>query len=310
MKVKDRLQRALQILEDAERVEMLSDIERDILLTELREAYAELKYSDERQETKDERRTDVAEAQAVEPVVEKSVEESVVELPVAPIAPITPTEEEQDEEQEETEPEVEVELIFNEEEDEETENGERKTENEEVAESSEKIEESSEEIVAVAETPITPKTPITPIEEPAAESVAEEPAVVEKPAEKDELSSFVSRHSSKSALLSLYEDAPTPVLGEQFHESPSVADTIACPKGVAESAPVASLREAIGLADKFMLIRELFDGNAEEYDKAIATLDKQPSFDDCIIYISENYTWSPSSAATKLVMELLERKYN
>ena len=305
MKVKDRLQRALQILEDAERVEMLSDIERDILLTELREAYAELKYSDERQETKDERRTDVAEAQAVEPVVEKSVEESVVELPVAPIAPITPTEEEQEEEQEETEPEVEVELIFNEEEDEETENGERKTENEEVAESSEKIEESSEEIVAVAE------TPITPIEEPVAESVAEKPAVTEKLAvEKDELSSFVSRHSSKSALLSLYEDAPTPVLGEQFHESPSVADTIACPKGVAESAPVASLREAIGLADKFMLIRELFDGNAEEYDKAIATLDKQPSFDDCIIYIAEHYTWSPNAQATKLVMELLQRKYN
>ena len=301
MEVKARLQRALQILEDAECVEMLSDIERDILLAELREAYAELKFGKtENGELKTENETDVAEAQAVEP----AVEEPVAELPIAPIAPITPTEEEQDEEQEETEPEVEVELIFNEEEDEET-------ENEEVAESSEKIEESSEKIVAVAETPITPKTPITPIEEPAAESVTEEPAVTEKPAvEKDELSSFVSRHSSKSALLSLYEDAPTPVLGEQFHESPSVADTIACPKGVAESTPVASLREAIGLADKFMLIRELFDGNAEEYDNAIATLDKQPSFDDCIIYISENYTWSPSSAATKLVMELLERKYN
>ena len=243
-----------------------------------------MKYSDERQETKDERQSNVEE----ESIVEESAEESVAELPIAPIAPITPTEEEQDEEQEEAEPEVEVELIFNEEEDEET-------ENEEVAE------------VQVAES----------AEEPAAESVAEKPAVAEEPAvteepavEKDELSSFVSRHSSKSALLSLYEDAPTPVLGEQFHESPSVADTIACPKGVAESAPVASLREAIGLADKFMLIRELFDGNAEEYDKAIATLDKQPSFDDCIIYISENYTWSPSSAATKLVMELLERKYN
>ena len=280
MEVKARLQRALQILEDAERVEMLSDIERDILLTELREAYAELKYSDERQETKDERQSNVEEKS-----VEKSAEESVEELPIAPIAPITPTEEEQDEEQEDAEPEVEVELIFNEEEDEETENGKRKTENEEVAE--EQVAESAEE--------------------PAAESVAEETAVIEEPAvEKDELSSFVSRHSSKSVLLSLYEDTPTPVLGEQFHESPSVADTIACPKGVAESAPVASLREAIGLADKFMLIRELFDGNAEEYDKAIATLDKQPSFDDCIIYISENYTWSPSSAATKLVMELLE----
>ena len=291
MEVKARLQRALQILEDAERVGMLSDIERDILLTELREAYAELKYSDERQETKDERQSNVEE----ESVVEETVEESVVELPIAPIAPITPTEEEQDEEQEETEPEVEVELIFNEEEDEETENGKRRTENEEVAEV--QVAESAEE--SAAELPITPTEKSEEIE--------------------DNLSTLNSQLSTlnsqlatpkRSALLSLYEDAPTPVLGEQFHESPSVADTIACPKGVAESAPVASLREAIGLADKFMLIRELFDGNAEEYDNAITTLDKQPSFDDCIIYISENYTWSPNAQATKLVMELLQRKYN
>ena len=157
MEVKARLQRALQILEDAERVEMLSDIERDILLTELREAYAELKYSDERRETKDERQSNVED----ESVVEKSAEESVVELPIAPIAPITPTEEEQEEEQEETEPEVEVELIFNEEEDEETENGELKTENEEVAE--EQVAESAEK--SAAELPITPTTPTEKSEE-------------------------------------------------------------------------------------------------------------------------------------------------
>ena len=211
----------LQIVEESEQVGALADIERDILLAELREAYAELKFG-------------------------------------------------------------------------KTENGERKTENEEVAE--EQVAESAEE--SAAELPITPTTPITPTEK--SEEI------------EDNLSTLNSQLSTpkRSALLSLYEDAPTPVLGEQFHESPSVADTIACPKGVAESAPVASLREAIGLADKFMLIRELFDGNAEEYDKAIDALDKQPSFDDCIIYISENYTWSPNAQATKLVMELLQRKYN
>ena len=292
MEVKDRLQRALQILDAAERVEVLSDIERDILLTELREAYAELRFGKtENGKRKTENETDVSEAQAVEPAVEESVEKSVAELPVVPIAPITPTEEEQDEEQEETEPEVEVELIFNEEEDEETENGEIAEPNEEVAEPNEEVAEPNE---VVAEKN---------------EEVAESS---EEVAEDQNLSTLHSPllTPKRSALLSLYEDTPTPVLGEQFHESPSVADTIACPKGVADSAPVASLREAIGLADKFMLIRELFDGNAEEYDNAIATLDKQPSFDDCIIYISENYTWSPSSAATKLVMELLERKYN
>ena len=302
MNLKSKLQRMLQIVEDAERVGALADIERDILLAELREAYAELKFG----ETDNERcaaKESAAEESAEESIAEESAkesvaEESVEELPIIPIAPITTMAEEPTEsaesvdEEESDEPEVEVELIFNEEDDEEE---------EEPA-----VESEPEATEPVAE-------PI--VEEPvvAEEPVAEEPVAVAEPvAESEEFSILNTQPSTpkRSALLSLYEDAPAPVLGEQFHETPSVADTIACPKGVAESAPVASLREAIGLADKFMLIRELFDGEAEAYDKAIEVLDKQPSFDDCIIYIAENYTWSPNSAATKFLMELLQRKYN
>ena len=247
----------LQIVEESERVGALADIERDILLAELREAYTELKFGEERSEEIGESSEEIAEPIAEEP--------AVAELPITPI----------DEDEDNDEPEVEVELIF-EEEDECP--FEMPTE-EEPAEEEVTEEEVTEEEPAVAELPIAPNTPTTPT-------------------------------SKRSALLSLYEDNPTPVLGEQFHETPSVADTIACPKGVAESTPVASLREAIGLADKFMLIRELFGGDAEAYDKAISELDEQPSFDDCIIYIAEHYTWSPNAESTKMVMELLQRKYN
>ena len=242
MNLKDRLQRMLQIVEESERVGSLAEIERDIILHELQEAYAELKFGQtENGKLKTENEVDE--------------EPAVVELPIAPI-----------EEEAEEEPEVEVELVFN----------------EEVEDSSEKIGDRSEEI------------------EDRREEIEEN------------LSTLNSHLSTpkRSALLSLYEEEPTPVLGEQFHEKPSVADTIACPKGVAESAPVASLREAIGVADKFMLIRELFGGDADAYEKAIDALEVQPSFDDCIIYIAEHYTWSPNAQATKLVMELLQRKYN
>ena len=258
----------LQIVEESERVGALADIERDILLAELREAYTELKFGEERSEEIGERSEEMGESseEIAEPIAE---EPAVAELPITPIAPITPIDEDEDND----ESEVEVELIF-EEEDECP--FEMPTE-EEPAE-----EEVTEEEPTVAELPIAPSTPTTP----------------------------TTPTSKRSALLSLYEDNPTPVLGEQFHETPSVADTIACPKGVAESTPVASLREAIGLADKFMLIRELFGGDAEAYDKAISELDEQPSFDDCIIYIAEHYTWSPNAESTKMVMELLQRKYN
>ena len=46
MDIKVRLQRVLQILENTESVATLTDIERDIVLGELREAYAEVKFGE------------------------------------------------------------------------------------------------------------------------------------------------------------------------------------------------------------------------------------------------------------------------
>ena len=255
MNLKARLQRVLQIVEDAERTGVLSDLEKDIVLSELREAYAELKFG----------------------ITENGERKTENEEEQQGIAPINHIEEE---------PEVEVELLFDESSEEElqTENGELRTENEEQSE-------------------IAPNTPN-------ASNASSAPSAPTAAESQDELSSLVTPHSSnkRSPLLSLYEES-APVIGEQFHDAPSVADTIVCPKGVSENAPISSLREAIGVADRFMLIRELFEGDAAAYDSAIDALDKQPSFDDCIIYITENYTWSTNSQATKLVMDLLQRKY-
>ena len=258
MNIKERLQRLLQMVEDAERVGTLAEIERDIILAELREAYTELKFGAESGELKVENQS----------------------LPTSPIAEVAETDDESDEDNE-----VEVELIFDE---------------EEIVDSSEEVEDSREEVEENL------STLNSQLSTPAVEPVAEPVAV------KEEFSTLNTQHSTpkRSALLSLYEEESAPILGEQFHEAPSVADTIACPKGVAESAPVASLREAIGVADKFMLIRELFGGDGDAYEQAISALDAQPSLDDCVIYIAENYAWSPNAQATKFVMELLQRRYN
>lgn len=290
MDLKWKLQRVLQILEESERVGALSDLERDIVLNDLREVYAELKFGiteNEKQKTENEEPSEIAPTTPIAPIPPTEEVKSEPEVEPEPEPESKFKDEHEPEEETDDEPEVEVELIFDEsDEQEEAESGERETENEEQSEIA----------------PINPITPDTPIEEPTKESAEQE----------ENLSTYNSPLSTpkRSPLLSLYEDAPTPVLGEQFHEKPSVADTIACPKGVAESAPVVSLHDAIGVADRFMLIRELFDGDATAYDSAIEALDGQVSFDDCVIFITEHYTWSPNSQATKLVMDLLQRKYN
>lgn len=274
MDLKLRLQRVLQIVEEAEHAGALSDIERDIVLGELREVYSEVKFGGAE-----------AEKAQVESVEDTVKDEVVVENNDALEEQLA---EPELEEAESDEPEVEFEIIFSEEDD---------------------------ELEDVVEEPQQQEEPQLQTEE---KCVAEVEPVVEQPVEveqkKEEAPVVESQQSisasRRSPILSLYEDAAPTVVGEQFVETRSVADTIVCSKGVAESTSVRTLRESISVADKFMLIRELFNGDAEMYEVAIDSLEGIATFEDCVIYIAENYTWNAQSDGAKFMMELLQRKYN
>lgn len=81
-----------------------------------------------------------------------------------------------------------------------------------------------------------------------------------------------------------------------------------------DSAPTAAfnritdLRKAIGLNDKFLMIRDLFDGDAVRYEDTITTLNEFDDLDECMIYIVENFVWNPDSEGAKLLVSLIERK--
>ena len=104
------------------------------------------------------------------------------------------------------------------------------------------------------------------------------------------------------------------VLGEVInHDVQTLADTIAPRRGMASELrlgePVTDLRRAIGINDKFLLIRDLFGGDGEAYEEAIGKLNAFDDFDECMIHIAENYAWNPNSDGAKFMMELLERKF-
>ena len=68
------------------------------------------------------------------------------------------------------------------------------------------------------------------------------------------------------------------------------------------------VRKAIGLNDKFLMIRDLFDGDAARYEDTITTLNEFDDLDECMIYIVENFVWNPDSEGAKLLVSLIERK--
>lgn len=103
-------------------------------------------------------------------------------------------------------------------------------------------------------------------------------------------------------------DTENKVLGEVITPKTTIADTITPVVSVAEDRPVATLRGAISVVDRFMLMRDLFDDDAQLYEQTIDALEAMDNLDDCIIYIAENFAWRPSSEGAKLMMDLLQRK--
>ena len=135
--------------------------------------------------------------------------------------------------------------------------------------------------------------------EPKAEAVPETPAVEKVPTTPTEPTPIPTVETTEPTKVVLADTISTPQ---------TIADTIQQQPSIGQSGAVNSLRGAISVGDRFMLIRELFGGDEAKYESTIDLLDSYDNLDDCIIYIAENFTWRASSDGAKLIMDLLQRK--
>ena len=183
------------------------------------------------------------------------------------------------------EPEVEIELII--EEDTETENEEVKTENELVEEPQVEVQ---EEILEPLEILDEPKVP-TPVVEP----IVEPEPVVEP----------------------IVESAPQPV---QSTDNLAPSDTpSAKPTQPAKGAQplqtslfgtaVGDIRQAISLGDRFLFQRELFAGNGELMQKTLDELNALGSLEEAMDYVADNFEWDSDSTAVQLFENVLKRRF-
>lgn len=114
--------------------------------------------------------------------------------------------------------------------------------------------------------------------------------------------------------------APAPQPQPQSIEPQRVADVLGSGRKVLgdmsqnESMPtppmskISDLRKAIGINDKFIMLRDLFAGDEAQYNATIDALNSFVSLDECMIYIVENFAWNPDSEGAKLIVSLIERK--
>ena len=136
-----------------------------------------------------------------------------------------------------------------------------------------------ESVAAVAEE--TPAAPVAPVVEP---QPAPQPVVTPEEEAPQRLGDVIAKNVT------------------------TLADKMAGEQPTTAFNRIVDIRKAIGLNDKFLMIRDLFGGDAKLYEQTITRLNEFDDLDECMIYIVENFRWNPDSDGAKLLVSLLERK--
>ena len=104
------------------------------------------------------------------------------------------------------------------------------------------------------------------------------------------------------------EEAPQRLCDVIAKNVTTLADKMAEEQPTAAYNRITDIRKAIGLNDKFLMIRDLFGGDVNLYEDTINHLNEYDDLDECMIFIVENFRWNPDSEGAKLLVSLLERK--
>jgi len=100
-------------------------------------------------------------------------------------------------------------------------------------------------------------------------------------------------------------------LGEKFSHGKSVNDLL-LEQGKTDSKfsklPVVSLQSAIGINDRFLFTRELFEGKSDAFAETIKKIDSFDTIHDAAVYLRENFKWKRNETSLKFI-DLVKRKF-
>lgn len=157
------------------------------------------------------------------------------------------------------------------------------------------------------EKPAEPK-PVEPTPAPIEEPEKPEPQKEEQHIE----SAIVAPVSVAERIAAAQADAQgQQVLGEVIGAgTTTLAEAVAASQPIVQTVQndrVNSLRNALGINDRFILIRDLFGGDGEAFECAIDELDAFEDFNECLVYMSA-YRWNPNCDGARMLMDLVTRK--
>jgi hypothetical protein len=139
--------------------------------------------------------------------------------------------------------------------------------------------------------------------------------------QKKEPASQASKPSGSKAIIDLFSEPIERSIGDQFNaEDNSLHQRISKNKGDSsisarmQQKPIANLKEAIGVNDKFLFINELFHGNIQAYNDAITSLNNQEGIQQAFDFINElnsTFAWDEKRSAETIekLANFVQRRY-
>jgi hypothetical protein len=110
------------------------------------------------------------------------------------------------------------------------------------------------------------------------------------------------------------KDKQGKILADKFTRHSSINESMAHSRSEDKDAesgkmrPINNLSEAIGLNDRFLFIRELFNGNQELYNNTIADLNKAATIDEAYDILTQASKSNSESETFDIMLDLVKRK--
>ena len=139
---------------------------------------------------------------------------------------------------------------------------------------------------------------LDPIEKIEVEKVPEKPIEPQQPKEQsildiEQKESIAEKFQGKRKFM-------TDSLSNQIKEKP-VASKL-------QAKPVDDITKEIGVHDRFMFTKELFNGDSNLFEDTLNKVNQFNDIADALIYLQENFNWNENNKAANKFIELVRRK--
>lgn len=165
--------------------------------------------------------------------------------------------------------------------------------------------------------PVKETAPITPDPDPApAPAFASRPAPEPKTAETPQrtITQAAAREAQPAPVPPAVGPSQTPRLGEKLRPQNEAVNEIygkakSAGKSTSNLQPVSDIFIAIGLNDRFLFTRELFNNDSVLFKSTITTLNNLQNFEAAVEFVKKEFKWNEEDPVTEQFMHLVKRRY-